>query len=322
MGRLKKSEGGLTLDEFVETIYLPRMKMRKKSWDKDAAIIRQHISPRFGGLRLRRITSNDIEDWQADLLAQGFSPGSCNRYLAVFKTLYAVAETLQILPLGASPCRIVRNLRDGESKERFLTREEGTKLMSELAASTDIRARALQLIMLTGARKNEILKASWDCVDFENQRLKVPISKSGATRHITLSKAALNILASLERNGKWLFPSRRPEKPLTDIFTFWDSIRKKLGLGDVRIHDLRHTFASYLVNEGHTLYEVQTLLGHSDPRTTMRYAHLECKALLEATDDVSEILFNPESGLKSNNTSKKAADTQKNTRRSGNINLT
>ncbi len=85
----------------------------------------------------------------------------------------------------------------------------------------------------------------------------------------------------------WLFPGHAPGKPLSDVYLFWDGLRRGLGLADVRIHDLRHTFASFLVNAGHSLYEVQKLLGHSDPRTTMRYAHLGQASLLAAAQSVS-----------------------------------
>ena len=90
------------------------------------------------------------------------------------------------------------------------------------------------------------------------------------------------------------FPGHAPGKPLSDIYIFWNRLRNALGLTDVRIHDLRHTFASFLVNAGHSLYEVQKLLGHSDPRTTMRYAHLGQAALLAAAETVGVFLSRSE----------------------------
>ena len=120
----------------------------------------------------------------------------------------------------------------------------------------------------------------------------MPLSKSGKPRHIPLSDEAVSVIRSIPHvpGNPWLFPGHAPGKPLSDIYLFWNRIRQKLGLGDVRIHDLRHTFASFLVNTGHSLYEVQKLLGHSDPRTTMRYAHLGQGALLAAVETVSGLL--------------------------------
>ena len=96
----------------------------------------------------------------------------------------------------------------------------------------------------------------------------------------------------------WVFPGHAPGKPLSDIYLFWNKLRRKLGLQGIRVHDLRHTFASLLVNAGHSLYEVQKLLGHSDPRTTMRYAHLGQSSLLAATQTVSTRLARGQRGKK------------------------
>lgn len=150
-------------------------------------------------------------------------------------------------------------------------------------------AFALRLLLLTGGRKSEILKARWENVRLDQRLLTVPLSKSGRPRHILLSEAAIKVLRVLPRTlgNPWLFPGHAPGKPLSDIYRFWNELRRSLGLADVRIHDLRHTFASFLVNAGHSLYEAQKMLGHSDPRTTMRYAHLGQASLLAAAETVS-----------------------------------
>ncbi len=164
--------------------------------------------------------------------------------------------------------------------------------MNTLEKSEKQEAQALRLLLLAGARKNEILKARWEYVHLDLHMISVPISKSGKTRYIFLSDAARDILSSLKSRGKspWVFPGRKPSKPLSDIFAYWKEVRNELNLADVRIHDLRHTFASFLVNAGHTLYEAQKMLGHADPRTTMRYAHLGQRALVTAAETVSRLL--------------------------------
>lgn len=122
----------------------------------------------------------------------------------------------------------------------------------------------------------------------------MPLSKSGRPRHILLSDAALEVLRAIPRSpgNPWLFPGHAPGKPLSDLYLFWNRLRRELGLADVRIYDLRHTFASFLVNAGHSLYEAQKMLGHGDPRTTMRYAHLGQASLLAAAETVS-VFFTP-----------------------------
>ena len=114
--------------------------------------------------------------------------------------------------------------------------------------------------------------------------LIVPLSKSGKPRHILLSDAALGVLHAMPHTpgNPWLFPSHAPGKPLSDLYLFWNTLRRELGLADACIHDSRHTFASFLVNAGHSLYEAQKMLGHGDPRTTMRYARLGQASLLVA----------------------------------------
>lgn len=148
------------------------------------------------------------------------------------------------------------------------------------------------MLLYTGARKREVLDARWEHVDFKRRLLTVPLSKSGKPRHILLSHAAIELLKSLPRKADvpWVFFNPKTREPPVSIFCAWDSIRKKVGLPDVRLHDLRHSFASFLVNSGRSLYEVQTLLGHHNPKVTMRYAHLSPDALVDATNIVGSLL--------------------------------
>ena len=124
----------------------------------------------------------------------------------------------------------------------------------------------------------------------ERRILTVPLSKSGKSRHIPLSDAALEVLREIPCTSGWLFPSSRTGKAISSVFRAWDRVRRNAGLEDVRLHDLRHSFASFLVNSGCTLYEVQKILGHHNPKVTMRYAHLAQESLLRAVNMVGENL--------------------------------
>ena len=121
----------------------------------------------------------------------------------------------------------------------------------------------------------------------ERRILTVPLSKSGKARHIPLSDTALQVLADIPRRSEWLFPSARTKGHITSVFQTWDRVRTRAGLKDVRLHDLRHSFASFLVNSGCSLYEVQKILGHHNPKVTTRYAHLAQDSLLRAANIVS-----------------------------------
>ncbi|WP_278593726.1 tyrosine-type recombinase/integrase [Bilophila wadsworthia] len=295
--------GAVILDVFVENVYLPHVKLRKRSWQVDERIARQHLSPAFGHRPLGGMSRFEVEAWLQDLSNRGLAPATCNRTLAVLKSVCALALAHGVLPPGQSPCSGVPSFKIHTQRERYLSPDEAGRLMRALEESPRPEAAALRLLLLTGARKSEILKASWENVRPDQRLLTVPLSKSNKPRHIPLSDEAVAIIRSIRREPgcPWLFPGHAPGKPLSDIYLFWNELRRKLGLADVRIHDLRHTFASFLVNAGHSLYEAQKLLGHSDPRTTMRYAHLGQASLVAAAQTVSVCLarFNGNSSKQS-----------------------
>lgn len=282
----------LTLDAFVSEIYLPNIKIRKRSWQVDERVARQYLSPIFGHRAISDIERSEVEEWLNGMLKSGLAPASCNRFLAVFKTICSLAEIRGILQPGLSPCRGISSFKVHNQRERYLSQDEAKRLMDYLEKSDRIEALAMRLLLLTGARKSEILRARWENVNLEQRILTVPISKSGKPRHIVLSDAAISVIKSIPQNSgiNWLFPGHVEGKPLSDLYLFWNKLRHELGLADVRIHDLRHTFASFLVNTGHSLYEVQKMLGHSDPRTTTRYAHLGQASLLAAAEVVSKCI--------------------------------
>ncbi len=281
-----------TLDAFVSRVYLPYARSHKRSWNIDERIARQYLSPVFGRRALADIARADVERWLLELPARGLAPSTCNRILAVFKSVCSLAAVHGLLPAGQSPCAGVSSLKVRARRERYLSHEEARRLMKTLERSDRQEAIVLRLLLLTGARKNEILRLRWENIRLDLRLLTVPLSKSGRPRHIPLSEKAAAIIRSIPRTAgnPWLFPGQVPGKPLSDIYLFWNDLRRSLGLGDVRIHDLRHTFASFLVNAGHSLYEVQTILGHSDPRTTMRYAHFGQASLKMTTETVSGLL--------------------------------
>jgi integrase len=187
----------------------------------------------------------------------------------------------------------VEPLDDNGARERYLSATEVQRLFKELDNNRNVQvAQVVRLLLYTGARKREALDARWEHIDFDRRLLTVPLSKSGKPRHIPLSDAAIGLLQGLPRVDDilWVFFNPKTRKPPVSIFYAWDSIRAKVGLKDVRLHDLRHSFASFLVNSGRSLYEVQRLLGHHDPKVTMRYAHLSPGALIDAANVVGEMV--------------------------------
>lgn len=280
-----------TLGEFVADRYMPHARWKKRSWDTDRRMFRLHVLPRFGGRRMDRIRQADIIAWQMEMRGRGLAPGTCNRVASLLKFVFSCAVRWGVLSQDRNPCRGVEAFADNGARERYLNAAEARQLLAELERYPGRpSAVAIKLLLFTGARKSEILSARWEYVDWERRLLTVPLSKSGKTRHIPLADEALAILRGIPRRQgvPWLFYNPRTGRPLHSVFHTWNAVRARLGLDDVRLHDLRHSFASYLVNSGCSLYEVQKILGHYDPRVTMRYAHLAPESLIRAANLVGK----------------------------------
>ena len=282
-----------TFGEFFRERFLPFVKSRKRSWQTDEVLARHHLLPAFEALRLNRVTRADVLAFHQAAHTKGYAPGTCNRMLVLLKFMYNCAIRWEILPATGNPCVGVDPLDDNGARERYLSAPEVQRLFEELDSNRNVQvAQVVRLLLYTGARKREVLDARWEHVDFDRRLLTVPLSKSGKPRHIPLSDAAIELLQGLTRidDIPWVFFNPKTRKPPVSIFYAWDSIRAKVGLKDVRLHDLRHSFASFLVNSGRSLYEVQRLLGHHDPKVTMRYAHLSPGALIEAANVVGDLV--------------------------------
>ncbi|MDB4136448.1 site-specific integrase [Burkholderiaceae bacterium] len=191
----------------------------------------------------------------------------------------------------------IRNLRDDNKRERFLSDRELQQLITTVASSDNVVLMHIVLFLTyTGARKREVLDARWGDVDWENLSWRIPVTKSGWVRHIPLSTGAQRLLRDRQREQAAelqdvttlsIFANPATLKSFVSIYYSWDTARKQAALPEVRMHDLRHSFASFLVNAGRSLYEVQELLGHADIRTTSRYAHLSRERLNAAVEVIA-----------------------------------
>ena len=275
-----------TFADFIREHYLPHAKSRKRSWQAEQGMFRRDILPVLGEMRMDSINRLTLTHWQDGMREKGLAASTCNRSLYLLKYVFNCARRWGVI--AESPARDVQALPEKEFRERYLSEEEARRLLDALDEEKDQAAHVIRLLLFTGARKSEILAARWENVDLERCTLTVPLSKSGKARHIPLSDAALQVLAELPRCSAWLFPSARTTGHITSIFSVWDRVRTQAGLKDVRLHDLRHSFASFLVNSGCSLYEVQKILGHHNPKVTTRYAHLSQDSLLKAANIVSK----------------------------------
>ena len=282
-----------TFSTFIEEHYMPYVKTYKRSWGTDVSLLKNHLLPRFSNKYMDEITRQDIVKLHSERKASGAAAGSANRLLIMMRYIFNLAVRWEISGVKANPTKGVPLMEENNKKERYLSVDEAQRLYDAVCKSQNTMLQYIvPMLILTGARKREVLDAKWEDFDFNRCIWRIPITKSGKARHVPLSDGALNILSTMPRDMKceWTFPNPDTKKPFVNIFFAWDTARKSVGLGDVRIHDLRHSHASFLVNAGRTLYEVQNILGHTQVKTTQRYAHLSHDTLLDATNSVNTAL--------------------------------
>jgi len=294
-----KQKPVLTLEAFLRGRYIPFAKLTKRGFATEESILKNHIIPDLGHRPLLEITKSEIIEYIHLKLTQ-YKPGMVNRLLNGIKIIFSTAMSWEIEGLIKNPTQGIKQFADTGRRERFLNKEEAQKLLKAvLTSKNQMLAPIIAALLLTGCRKREILDARWDCVDLERGILIVPISKTGKPRQVYLSDPAKKIFLQAKallhiKMGQqaadacpWVFANPETGKPFVSIFKAWHAARISVGLADVRVHDLRHSFASSIVNGGGSLYDAQKLLGHSSPRMTERYAHLASDRLLQVATDVS-----------------------------------
>ena len=280
-----------TLEAFASVHYAPYVMARKRNASVDLGMLRLHILPAFGAKPLTRITVGDVHGFQQALLAKGYAHATINRLLVLLSHIFNVAMRLELVPPKTNPCKGIAMFRETQ-RERYLSPDEVARLFAELDRNPNtLVCHLVRLLLYTGARKRELMDARWSEVDLAQRVLWVPPerSKSKRPRPIALSNDAVAVLRALPREPDvpYLFFNPQTRKPLVSVFVAWDGIRQRAGMPDLRLHDLRHSFASFLVNAGRSLYEVQELLGHADIRTTSRYAHLSRERLNAAVEVIA-----------------------------------
>lgn len=282
-----------TFAAFIQDQYIPYIKTYKRSWDTDVSLLKNHLLPRFGNMHLDEITRLDIQKVHIDRRASGAAPGSANRLLILMRYVFNLAIKWEVPGVKANPSKDIPLMEENNKLERYLTQDEAHRLYDAVCGSENPMLRFIMpMLLMTGARKKEVLNARWEDFDLERRLWRVPISKTGKARHVPLSNGVLKLLANLPRAGRcpYLFPNPATGKPYVSAFCAWNTARKNAGLPKVRMHDLRHSFASFLINGGRSLYEVQRILGHTQSKTTQRYAHLRHDTLLDAADAATEAM--------------------------------
>lgn len=280
------------LSVFIDEQYLPYIKTYKRSWKDDVGLINNHINPNFGELYMDELSKQAVVQF-INAKKVSHAPGSINRVIVLLRYIYNLAIAWETVRITKNPTKGIPLLKTNTRKERYLSGQEAKRLIESLQQSDNPMLQYIvPMLILTGARKNEVLYARWEDFNLEQRIWRIPMSKSGKARHVPISDGVLRLLDTMPRKDDcpWMFANPKTGKPYKSFFNSWHTARKKVGLSDVRVHDLRHSFASFLVNSGRSLYEVQKILGHSQISTTQRYAHLSNDSLLSAANVVERVI--------------------------------
>lgn len=249
------------------------------------------INPRMGARKVSEIERKDIAELHHGL---NHIPYQANRTLGVLSKMFNLAEVWGLRPDGSNPCRHLKKYAE-RKRERFLNDEEFAKLGEILCEAerdqteTQSAIDAIRLLMLTGCRLGEIMTLKWTHVDVKARELRLPDSKTGA-KVIHFGSSAAEILKRVKRieDNPYVITGAKPGGYLTDLQHPWRRIRAKAALDDVRIHDLRHSYASSALALGEGLPMIGKLLGHTQVQTTARYAHLANAPIKAAAARISD----------------------------------
>jgi len=253
-------------------------------------ILDRYLLPQFGTLRFGEITPDRVADLHYKLRA---TPTMANQVIDMLSRLFHMARKTGHAPDGGNPCRFIKKYPP-RSCDRFLSEQEFLRLgaaLRELEGEgkiTNTAAAALRLLMLTGCRRNEIVTLKWEDVDFEHDEFRLRDAKTGG-RMVPLSPTARKVLAALPRQpgNPWVISGSAPGSRLGNLNASWGIVRKKAELEDVRLHDLRHSFASRGLSLGESLPMIARHLGHNKVQTTARYAHLARDSVKTAGERVA-----------------------------------
>lgn len=289
-----------TISEFYHDTYLPHLQSYRRNMQSDYSFHHTHLLPRFGSKHLDELSQQDVINAQQSMCKAGYAPGTANKFIVQVRYMYNVAKNRGIPGSEFNPAAGVKQYRV-EGRQRFLSQDEIQLLRVAVERSANKQLKYIvALLLMLGCRKRELLGAKWEHVDLDRRTWKIPLSKSGKMRHVPLSADAVELLKALPRwkGCPYVLPNPKTLKPYFDFHEPWHTACRKAGLKNVRIHDLRHTFASNLVNAGHSLFVVSRALGHASIVQTAVYSHLADDTLLAAADAAANAMGNTWSDLK------------------------
>lgn len=267
----------ISFADYITQQYLPHAKVNKRSFKADEAKLRLYLIPKFGVIPLADVTTLQLQQYHNQLIST-LSPATANRHLSLLHRIFALAVIWGYLE--KNPAGNITKFQENNQQQRFLCADEIRNLFT--AADQDenpIAAAYIKFLMLTGVRRSEGLAARWDHLNLDGQPPTwfVPHTKSGKSRYVILNPMALQVLSTLPRvpGNPYVFPGKVDQQPINNPIKAFKRIIERAGIEkSFRLHDIRHTVASLIINNGGTLYDVQAALAHANSSMSERYAHL------------------------------------------------
>lgn len=292
------SEPTVTLSSFFDEKYYSFAKATKRRSKLDLYVFDKHVRETLGQKHLRAITSEDIDHWVMQQIDAGYKPSTVNKHASMLNRILNIAVHWGYIEKNVFKSAAIRKLPVGDYVQRFLNEDEIKKLLSACKRSPHPYLHLfVKLLLLTGARKSELRLAKWKDIEAQKQELFVAISKNGRSRTIMLSDKAVAVLKQVRARTEalglpatgdcYVFTNPRTRLPYNCFHAAFADARDAAGLKSVRMHDLRHTYASLLINNGASIYEVQQLLGHYHISMTERYAQLFPNTLQDRVDIIA-----------------------------------
>lgn len=273
-------------DKWMADYVRPKLKPRTV-FDYER-LLAQRILPALGQLSVAAIERDDIVRLHVSMAR---TPRRANYVASTVRALINFGIDLGLRPPASNPARRIKMYRE-RARERFLSETEIARAADAIEQAERAGkigphgAAGLRLALFTGARSGEITAIEWSHVDWQRKLIRLPDSKTNEPRTIHLSDAALEVLKTVPRIGRFVIAGAKPDEPYKNLGRAWIDIRGNAGLQDVRLHDLRHSFASLAAGRGVSLLMIGKLLGHRVPATTQRYAHLARDAVAAVNDEL------------------------------------
>jgi integrase len=293
--RAKAIEAGATTVKMFSERWLAevvRPKRKPRTIADYERLLEQKIIPELGHLVVKDVTKEDVNTLH---LAMQSTPRRANYTVSTFRAMMTYAEDCRLRPPLSNPARRIEMYRE-RARERFLSEDEIAQAADGIATAESAgkigphAAAGLRLALFTGARSGEVTAIEWLHLDWRRKLARLPDSKTNEPRTIHLSDAALEVIKTVPRVGRFVIAGVKPDAPFKNLSRAWIVARKFAGLDDVRLHDLRHSFASLAAGRGVSLQMIGKLLGHRVPATTQRYAHLARDAVAAVNDELGEAM--------------------------------